>query len=208
MTIINQSSTALIVVDVQNDFITGSLAVANAKSIITPINELAKHFEQVIITQDYHPHGHISFASTHQQEVLSQIDVDYGKQTLWVNHCVQGEFGANLDDELDVRHAKLIIRKGCRQAVDSYSAFIEADGLPTGLDGYLRQLGIDTVYVVGIATDYCVAWTAIDAAKLGYDCVVVLDATVAIDHHDSLANAMMAMKQAGVSFVNRSQLLG
>lgn len=194
-------TTALIVVDVQNDFITGTMAVANASTVIKPINEFAKRFETVVLTQDYHLPTHISFAQTHNLAELSVIDVPYGQQVLWAVHCVQGEWGAKLSDELAINHAQLIIRKGCRVDVDSYSAFLEADGTPTGLDGYLRQLGVEQVVVVGIATDFCVAWTAMDAVKLGYDCTVLTDLSAAIDANGSLENAISQMQQAGVKLM-------
>lgn len=199
------NKTALIVVDMQNDFISGSLAVANAEQIIAPINDFAKQFDCVILTQDYHPKNHISFADAHQKSVAEQIDTPYGKQILWPSHCVQGSFGVAFDDRLSIEHARLIIRKGGRESVDSYSAFLEADGTPTGLDGYLKQLGIDTVYIVGIAFDFCVSWTAVDAAKLGYQVVVVRDATAAIDYQGSLADAYQKMQNAGVSVLTMAE---
>ncbi|WFF37977.1 nicotinamidase [Moraxella nasibovis] len=193
--------TALIVVDVQNDFITGTMAVAGASDIIKPINEFAKRFELVVLTQDYHPPKHISFASTHDLPELGVLDAPYGRQVLWADHCVQGEWGVKLSDELAINHARLIIRKGCRADVDSYSAFIEADGTPTGLDGYLRQLGVEQVVVVGIATDFCVAWTAMDAARLGYECTVVTDLSAAIDVDGSYQAAAHQMNALGVRLV-------
>lgn len=200
-------TTALIVVDVQNDFITGTMAVENASDIIKPINEFAKRFEMVILTQDYHLPTHISFAQTHSLAELSVIDVSYGQQVLWAVHCVQGEWGAKLSDGLDIAHARLIIRKGCRADVDSYSAFMEADGASTGLDGYLRQLGVEQVVVVGIATDFCVAWTAMDAVRLGYDCTVLMDLSVAINAGGSLKNAIGQMQQVGVKLMTVSEFI-
>lgn len=194
-------TTALIVVDVQNDFITGTMAVAGASDIIKPINEFAKRFELVVLTQDYHPPKHISFASTHDLPEFGVLDTPYGRQVLWADHCVQGEWGVKLSDELAINHARLIIRKGCRADVDSYSAFIEADGTPTGLDGYLRQLGVKQVVVVGIAADFCVAWTAMDAARLGYECTVVTDLSAAIDVDGSYQAAAHQMNALGVRLV-------
>ncbi|MFB6349118.1 nicotinamidase [Moraxella sp. ZJ142] len=196
---INQDSTALIVVDVQNGFIGGNLAVAGAKKIIPTINNLAAKFHHVILTQDYHPANHISFADNHHgKNPFEIIDLPYGKQVLWSSHCVQGTADADFHADLSIAHAELIIRKGYHPAVDSYSAFFEADGRRTGLAGYLNERGIDTVYVVGIALDYCVAWTAMDAIKAGFRCHVIQDATAAIDQNGSLAQAMAAMQTAGV----------
>ncbi|MCL1623184.1 nicotinamidase [Moraxella sp. Tifton1] len=200
-------TTALIVVDLQNDFITGTMAVQKASAIITPINELSKRFETVILTQDYHPSNHVSFADTHDLPQLSVMNMPYGQQVLWAKHCVQGEWGAELSEELNITHARLIVRKGCRQDVDSYSAFIEADGKQTGLDGYLRQIGVDRVFVVGIATDFCVSWTAMDATKLGYQCVVITDASVAIDVNDSFRESLMQMQALGVTLMTIKDVL-
>ncbi len=196
---INQATTALIVVDVQNGFITGNLAVNNAERVVPIINQLAKQFEHVVMTQDYHPANHISFASNHaDKQPFDTIVLKYGEQILWPDHCIQGTDDANFHPDLDIPHAQLIIRKGHHWQVDSYSGFVEADGTMTGLDGYLKQRGIDTVYVVGIATDFCVAWTAMDAANLGYHCTVLMDATAAIDQDGSLQTAIDDMQAMGV----------
>ncbi|WP_375537532.1 nicotinamidase [Moraxella cuniculi] len=199
---IEQNRTALIVVDVQNGFITGNLAVLGADKIIPLINQLARQFHHVILTQDYHPANHISFFDNHvDKQPFESIRLPYGEQILWPRHCVQGTADADFHQDLDITHAELIIRKGYQQAVDSYSAFVEADGTYTGLAGYLQQRGIDTLYLVGIATDYCVAWTAMDAVKLGFDCTVVQEATAAIDKDGSLQVAMRQMQHLGVKII-------
>lgn len=192
---------ALIVVDVQNGFTSGgNLAVANAEQIIPSINHLAQHFDNVIITQDWHPENHISFADNHTgKKPFDTIELDYGTQVLWPSHCVQGTHDAALNPDLNVPLAQLIIRKGFHAQIDSYSAFMEADHkTTTGLAGYLKERGLDTVYVVGIATDFCVAWTAIDAAKLGFKSYVVADATKGIDLNGSLQHAWQEMFANGV----------
>lgn len=199
---IEQNRTALIVVDVQNGFITGNLAVLGADKIIPLINQLARQFHHVILTQDYHPANHISFFDNHvDKQPFESICLPYGEQILWPRHCVQGTADADFHQDLDIAHAELIIRKGYQQAVDSYSAFVEADGTYTGLAGYLRQRGIDTLYLVGVATDYCVAWTAMDAVKLGFDCTVIQEATAAIDKDGSLQVAMRQMQHLGVKII-------
>ncbi|MDO5650872.1 MAG: nicotinamidase [Moraxella sp.] len=199
---INQTSTALIVVDVQNGFVDGNLAVAGSKSIIPRINRLISQFEHVILTQDYHPANHISFYQNHAgAKPFDVIDLPYGKQVLWNAHCVQGTTDAEFYADLQATKAELIIRKGYHADIDSYSAFIEADrSTTTGLAGYLKERAIDTVYIVGIATDYCVAWTAIDAVAAGFDCTVILDACAAIDVNGSLDKAMADMQAVGVKF--------
>ncbi len=192
---------ALIVVDVQNCFIPGgSLAVAKGDEIVPLINTLAKSFQNVVLTQDWHTPGHISFASSHPgKKPFESMKLGYGKQILWPDHCVQGTEGANLDKDLAIPTAQLIIRKGYHKDVDSYSAFIEADGkTKTGLDGYLKSRGIKSVYVCGLATDFCVAWTALDARKLGFAAAVIEDACRGIDTQGSLAAAWDKMNKAGV----------
>lgn len=197
---IDQAKTALIVVDVQNGFITGNLAVPNAARIVPIINEIAKQFAHVILTQDYHPSNHISFAKHHEdKKPFDTIVLSYGEQVLWPNHCEQGTQDAEFHADLSIPHAELILRKGYNAQVDSYSAFMEADGTMTGLDGYLKQRGIDTLYFVGIATDYCVTWSTIDAVNLGYQCTVLMDATAAIDQDGSLQDAIDDMQALGVN---------
>jgi len=192
---------ALIVVDVQNDFCPGGrLAVQKGDEVVPLVNEIAKRFENVVLTQDWHPAGHRSFATSHPgRKPFDTVKLPYGEQVLWPDHCLQGGDGAALHKDLSVPHAQLVIRKGWHKEVDSYSAFIEADGkIKTGLDGYLRERGIKRVFVCGLATDFCVAWTALDARKLGFAAVVIEDACRAIDNQGSLAAAREKMQKAGV----------
>lgn len=201
---------ALIVVDVQNGFTPGgNLAVAHADQIIPAINQLGQHFDNVIITQDWHPENHISFAENHAgKKPFESIELEYGTQVLWPKHCVQGTHDAALHPDLDLPLAQLIIRKGFHTHIDSYSAFMEADHkTTTGLAGYLNERGIDTVYIVGIATDFCVAWTAIDAAKLGFKSYVVADATKGIDLNGSLQHAWQEMLAQGVKRTSIRELI-
>lgn len=196
-----QSDTLLLVVDVQNDFIPGgSLAVAGGDAIVPVINRVARHFEHVALTQDWHPAGHASFASSHPGKApFDTLALPYGAQTLWPDHCVQGTFGAAFHDELDVPHAELVIRKGYQPAVDSYSAFFAADRTtPTGLNGYLRERGFAHVVLAGLATDFCVAWSALDARRLGFAVTVLEDACRGIDLDGSLDAAWHDMTAAGV----------
>ncbi|HAV58421.1 MAG: nicotinamidase [Acinetobacter sp. GWC1_38_13] len=200
----------LIVVDVQNGFTPGgNLAVANADEIIPKINQLAQKFEHIVLTQDWHPDQHISFADNHpNKKPFETIELDYGRQVLWPKHCVQGTHDAEFHPNLNIPTAQLIIRKGCHQNIDSYSAFMEADRkTPTGLNGYLREHQINTVYIVGIATDFCVAWTAIDAVELGFDTYVIEDACKAIDLNGSLQQAWQDMLQKGVHRIEASSIL-
>jgi len=193
----------LIVVDVQNDFLPGgALAVAHGDEIVAPIAALARRFANVVLTQDWHPADHVSFAPNHPgREPFGTIDLPYGPQVLWPSHCVQGGEGAALATGLDVPHAFLILRKGCDPAIDSYSAFREADRTTdTGLAALLKARGIERVFVCGLATDFCVAWTALDARAAGFATVLVEDASRAIDLGGSLAAARAAMSAAGVVF--------
>jgi nicotinamidase/pyrazinamidase len=194
----------LIVVDLQNDFCPGGrLAVQKGDEVVPLVNELSKRFDNVVLTQDWHPPGHQSFATSHPgTRPFDSIQLAYGEQVLWPDHCVQGSEGAALHKDLAVPHAQLVVRKGWRREVDSYSAFLEADRKSrTGLEGYLGERGIKRVFVCGLATDFCVAWTALDARKLGFDCAVVEDACRAIDMQGSLAAAWEKMEQAGVARV-------
>jgi len=196
-----RATDALIVVDVQNSFMPGgSLAVSNGDEVVPIVNHLATRFANVVLTQDWHPSGHRSFASSHPgRQPFDRIALPYGEQVLWPDHCVQGSEGARLHRDLAIDHAQLIVRKGYHRDVDSYSAFVEADGTTrTGLAGYLRERGIDTVYVCGLATDFCVAWTAVDARRSGFRACVVEDACRAIDTAGSLAAAWKSMELAGV----------
>lgn len=195
------NKSALIIVDVQNGFTPGGhLAVANADQIIPQINQLAQAFDNVVLTQDWHPENHISFAENHAgYQAFETIEVAYGPQVLWPAHCIQDTHDAAFHPDLNVPHAQLIIRKGFHAKIDSYSAFMEADHqTSTGLAGYLKERGIDTVFVVGIATDFCVAWTAIDACKLGFKTFVVSDACKGIDLQGSLQHAWQEMLAQGV----------
>lgn len=204
------STTALIVVDVQNDFCPGGqLAVGGGHAIVPVINALAPRYETVVITQDWHPAGHISFASSHHdREPFDTIALPYGRQVLWPVHCVQGTPGAALHPDLRLDAAQLIIRKGWHKDVDSYSAFREADRTTlTGLAGYLGERGIEEVHVVGLATDYCVAWTALDAAAVGFRVAVVEDACRAIDLSGSLARAWEDMAEAGVERTSSDRIV-
>ena len=192
---------ALIVVDVQNDFLPGgSLAVAGGNEIIAPIERLAQRFSNVVMTQDWHPGDHISFASNHPgKKPFETIELDYGTQVLWPDHCVIGTAGAAFAPSLNLPGAQLIIRKGFHRDVDSYSGFREADRqTSTGLAGYLRERDFDRVFVVGLATDFCVGWTALDARQAGFEAIVVEDACRAIDANGSLAKAWADMAAAGV----------
>ncbi len=205
-----QNKKALIVVDVQNGFTPGgNLAVAHADQIIPKINQLGAYFEQIILTQDWHPAQHISFAENHVgKQPFEQIELSYGPQVLWPAHCVQGSHDADFHSDLALPQAQLIIRKGTHAEIDSYSAFMEADRqTTTGLAGYLNARGIDTVYIVGIATDFCVAWTAIDASQLGFKTYVIADATKAIDLNGSLQHAWQDMLAVGVKRIYLKDIL-
>lgn len=204
-----KATDVLLVVDVQNSFVPGgALAVDEGDRIIPLVNRIAAGFEHVVLTQDWHPPGHISFASSHPgTRPFETIELPYGTQVLWPDHCVQGTAGAELHADLDVPHAELIIRKGYRRHVDSYSAFYEADHrTPTGLAGYLRERGLTRVFLVGLATDFCVAWSAVDAREAGFTASVVADACRAIDTGGSLAKAWADMLAAGVTRVPSSDL--
>jgi nicotinamidase/pyrazinamidase len=198
------SPDALIVIDVQNDFCPGgALAVAEGDRIIPEINAMLRTFPVRVLTQDWHPADHMSFAANHPgAKPFGVTQMPYGPQVLWPVHCVIGTEGAELHADLQTDPADLIIRKGFRAAIDSYSAFFENDNTtPTGLDGYLRARGVDAVTLVGLATDYCVAYSALDAARLGYDVTVRLSACRAIDLNGSLASALDQMRAAGVQLI-------
>jgi nicotinamidase/pyrazinamidase len=199
---------ALIVVDVQNCFTPGgSLAVAKGDEIVPLINALSGKFRNVVLTQDWHTPGHISFAATHGKKPFETVKLAYGSQVLWPEHCVQGTEGAALHKDLAVPHAQLVIRKGYNKDVDSYSAFLEADRkTKTGLDGYLKTRGIKRVFVCGLATDFCVAWTALDARRFGFEALVIEDACRGIDTQGSLAAAWDAMKKAGVKRIQSNEI--
>ena len=194
---------ALLVIDVQNDFCPGgALAVPEGDAIVPGINALMDDFGAVILTQDWHPAGHSSFASTHKAAPMSMIDMPYGPQVLWPDHCLQGGTGAQFHADLNTTRADMIIRKGYNPAIDSYSAFFENDHTtPTGLEGYLRTRAITTLTMVGLATDFCVNYSAVDAAKLGFDVTVRMDLCRAIDFDGSLDAAVARMNGAGAVVV-------
>jgi nicotinamidase/pyrazinamidase len=199
----------LLVIDVQNCFTPGgSLAVKDGDAIVPLINKLAGGFEHVVLTQDWHTPGHVSFASSHPgKKPFETTSLPYGTQVLWPDHCVQGTDGANLHPALKIPHAELVIRKGYRKDVDSYSAFMEADGkTPTGLAGYLRERGLSRCYFVGLATDFCVGWSALDARKAGFEAAVIEDACRGIDVGGSLAKAWADMQGAGVKRLQSADL--
>jgi nicotinamidase/pyrazinamidase len=201
----------LVVVDVQNDFLPGgALAVPRGDEVLPVINRLAARFADVVLTQDWHPRGHASFASSHAgKKPFATTRLAYGEQVLWPEHCVQGTPGAALAAGLAVPHARLILRKGCHAGVDSYSAFLEADRrTSTGLAGYLRERGLKNLYFCGLATDYCVAWSALDARAAGFEATVIEDACRAIDLEGSLARAWREMDAAGVVRTNSTSLFG
>ena len=194
---------AILVIDVQNDFCPGgALAVAGGDEIVAPINALVPEFAVRVFTQDWHPGDHSSFASQHEgADPYSLIDMPYGPQVLWPDHCIIGSQGAAFHSGLDTRGADMIIRKGFRREIDSYSAFFENDhSTPTGLEGYLRNRGVEAVTLVGLATDFCVNFSAVDAAKLGFRVTVVDSLCRAIDLDGSLAAAKVGMAAEGVQF--------
>lgn len=194
----------LIVVDVQNDFLPGgALAVPGGDEIIRPVNALAERFLHVILTQDWHPARHVSFASSHSgKKPYDMIDLPYGRQVLWPDHCIQGSKGAELAAALDIPKAEMIIRKGYHSATDSYSAFAEADRVTrTGLAGYLNERGIRDVFCAGLATDFCVSWTALDALEAGFNSVIIENACRAINADGSLAAARRQWREQGVETV-------
>lgn len=196
------SEKALIVIDVQNDFCPGgALAVAGGNEIVRMINRLIEEFDHVVLTQDWHPAGHSSFASVHPgKNPFETTEMPYGTQTLWPDHCVQGTDGAAFHADLEWTKAELVIRKGFRPAIDSYSAFFENDRrTPTGLAGYLRERGISDLTLVGLATDFCVAYSALDAVRSGFKATVLFDACRAIDLGGSLAAMKDEMAKAGVT---------
>jgi len=199
----------LIVVDVQNCFLPGgSLAVKDGDQVIPILNRIAKSFANVVMTQDWHTPGHISFASAHPgKKPFEVVKLGYGDQILWPDHCVQGTSGADISKGISIPHAELVIRKGYHKDMDSYSGFFEADHkTPTGLGGYLQQRSIQKVFVGGLATDFCVAWTAIDARNSGFETYVVEDACRGIDTQGSLAKAWADMQQAGVKRITSAEL--
>jgi nicotinamidase/pyrazinamidase len=206
MTIAIRPGDMLLVIDVQNDFLPGgSLAVAGGDEIVPLCNRLGRQFGSVGLTQDWHTPGHVSFASSHPGKApFETIDLAYGTQVLWPDHCVQGTHGADFHPALEVARAEVVIRKGFRPEVDSYSAFFENDRItPTGLTGYLRERGFRRLVLCGLATDFCVAYSAIDARRQGFEVVVALEACRAIDQAGSLAASLTRMQEAGVILLER-----
>jgi nicotinamidase/pyrazinamidase len=196
------AAACLIVVDVQNDFCPGgALAVPQGDEVVPVVNRLVARFDNVVLTQDWHPRGHASFASSHSgKKPFETIELPYGTQVLWPDHCVQGTAGAAFHSRLETEKAQLVVRKGFHAGVDSYSGFLEADrSTTTGLAGYLKERGLRELFVCGLATDFCVAWTALDARATGFEVTVIEDACRAIDLDRSLARAWADLRAAGVN---------
>ena len=201
----------LIVVDVQYDFLPGgALAVPDGDAVIGPINRLAKAFRHVLLTQDWHPESHASFASSHPgRQPFEMTELSYGPQVLWPDHCVQDTPGAEISRDLRIPHAQLVIRKGHNREIDSYSGFMEADRrTSTGLAGYLKERGFRRVFCAGLATDFCVAWTALDAKAAGFDTYLIEDASRAIDTNGSLERAQADLRTAGVHVIGSDRIVG
>lgn len=197
-----------LVIDVQNDFCSGgSLAVPDGDAVVPVINRLAQRFEHVVITQDWHPAGHGSFASSHPGKApFEMVSMPYGEQVLWPDHCVQESRGAAFHNDLDIPHAELIIRKGYRKAIDSYSAFFENDHTtPTGLEGYLRERGLSRVTVAGLALDFCVRYSAEDALKRGFEVVLIDDACRAIDADAGATQTRESLIAAGAMILSSDE---
>jgi nicotinamidase/pyrazinamidase len=205
------SSDVLIVIDVQNDFCPGgALAVADGDQVIEVIHRVAPRFEHIALTQDWHPPGHRSFASAHPgKQPFESIELEYGTQTLWPDHCVQGTGGAEMHPALSLPRAELILRKGFRAGIDSYSAFFENDrATATGLAGYLRDRGLRRVFLAGLAYDFCVGYSALDARRLGFHAVVIRDACRSIDLEGSVAKMEAAFAETGVELIDSEAMLG
>lgn len=201
---------ALLVVDIQNDFCpNGALAVPDGDSIIPTVNKLINRFDVIVQTQDWHPAGHSSFASSHgNKEPFDTIELDYGTQVLWPDHCVQGSKGAEFHPDLNTLKTQVIIRKGFRKSIDSYSTFFENDQkTSTGLTGYLKDRGITDLYTVGLATDFCVKWSILDGIDEGFTMHIVEDAVKGIDLDGSLDKAWSEMKEKGVKITNSDEIL-
>lgn len=201
---------ALLIVDVQNDFCPGgALAVPDGDTIVPVINSLSEHFDSVIQTQDWHPADHHSFASSHKgKEPYDTIELEYGTQVLWPDHCVQGTTGADFHPNLNTHKTQVIIRKGFRKSIDSYSTFFENDqSTETGLNGYLKQRGIKELYTVGLATDFCIKWSILDGISEGFTMNIVMDAVKGIDLNGSLDKAWQEMKEKGVNITSSKELL-
>ena len=208
--VLNSATDVLLVIDLQNDFCPGgALAVAGGDEIVPVVNLLARRFEHVVLTQDWHPPAHISFASAHPgTEPYQTVDTAEGAQTLWPDHCVQNTPGAAFHPLLDVPHAELILRKGFRRNIDSYSAFLENDRTtPTGLAGYLRERGLKRLFVCGLAYDFCVRFSAIDGTALDFESLVIEDATRAVNLPDSVRATDQAFEEAGIQRIGVADLL-
>ncbi|HXC97625.1 MAG TPA: bifunctional nicotinamidase/pyrazinamidase [Edaphobacter sp.] len=209
MSIIFQPTDALLVIDVQNDFMPGgSLAVPDGDAVVPVINSLAEKIDNVILTQDWHPPQHISFASTHGKKHFETINVHYGPQTLWPDHVVQHSHGADFHPGLHIPHAELILRKGFRRHIDSYSAFLENDHLtPTGLAGYLRERNLQRLFLCGLAYDFCVRYSAIDGKDLGFETIVIEDATRSVNLGNSVAETKEVLRNANISHIRSEAIL-
>jgi nicotinamidase/pyrazinamidase len=208
--LVPKTSDVLLLIDVQNDFCPGGgLAVPEGDAVVPIINRLTARFAHVVLTQDWHPPGHRFFASSHPGRTpFETLEAAYGAQTLWPDHCVQGTPGADFHKDLESDRGELIVRKGFRPEIDSYSAFFENDHkTPTGLTGYLRTRGFERVFLAGLATDFCVHFSAVDAAREGFTVLVIEDACRAIDLDGSLAAAKRAMAEAGVELIDSVRLL-
>lgn len=202
---------ALLVIDVQNDFCPGgALAVKDGDQVIPVINQLAQYFEHVLLTQDWHPAEHISFASSHPgAHPFTTIEVAYGPQTLWPDHCVQGTPGADLHSGLSIPHAELILRKGFRREIDSYSAFLEDDHTTsTGLAGYLRERGLKRLFLCGLAYDFCVRFSAIDGTAAGFECIVIEDATRPVSLLGSVEQTDTDLANRNIQRIPSAQIIG
>ena len=205
------SQDVLVVIDLQNDFCPGgALAVPGGDAVIDLIHRIAPKFEHIILTQDWHPAGHSSFASAHAgKRSFDTVELSYGMQTLWPDHCIQGSKGAEFHPALHLPQAELILRKGFRQRIDSYSAFFENDrSTPTGLAGYMQERNLSRVFLVGLAYDFCVGYSALDARRVGLQAVVIRDACRAIDLEGSVARIEAAFDQAGVMLIESAALFG
>lgn len=206
-----QPTDALLVIDMQVDFMPGGpLAVAEGDQILPRINQLARRFDHVILTQDWHPERHISFATTHgKQPFTDTVEAAYGTQTLWPEHCLQGSPGAELHPDLDIPHVELILRKGFREDIDSYSAFTENDGVtPTGLAGYLRERGLTRLFFAGLAYDFCVGFSAIAAARLGFEALVIEDLSRAVNLPGTVERTNAGFSQLGVQRIAAAAIRG
>ena len=209
-TLVKNANAVLLVVDIQNDFCPGgALAVPNGEEVVPKINELAEHFEHIVLTQDWHCPGHISFASSHRgRQPFETINLSYGPQVLWPDHCVQGTYGAELRSNLRIPHAELVLRKGYHRTIDSYSAFYENDGTThTGLAGYLRERGLTRVFLAGLAFDFCVRYSAEDAHREGFDVLVVEDCCRAINVEGSEETTRQKLRSLGIRLLSAPSVL-